>query len=449
VDSVQKVLWTEGMLLSPQHLQQADRYHEALLQRRLTALRPRGWGALRLQVNAEALSGGEFLLTRIAAVLPDGLSVDAPDVDLLPPGRPVEASFDPKKGVMGVHLAVARVKPGQPGIEAEGEAAAPGRWRRRTATLADESTGANEREIQTAAKSLRILFDGEPLEDYATLPVGRVTRSASGKFVLDEAFVPPCLSTAASPVLSGILRRVVEILSAKSAELAGQRRQRSQGLVEFTMSEAANFWFLHTVNATLPGLIHLHHAGDVHPEDVFLALGRLAGELTTFAGEGHPKDLPLYAHDAPGECFTAMEAKIRGLMETVIPSRCTAIPLTKARESLFTARLPDERLLDGAQFYLAVMAEVPEDKVAREVPLKAKISATDKVDQLIAAALRGIALRHLPTPPTEIPVQPGRTYFQVERAGDHWESVRASRTIAFYVPPEFKQLRLELMAVKA
>jgi type VI secretion system protein ImpJ len=144
-----------------------------------------------------------------------------------------------------------------------------------------------------------------------------------------------------------------------------------------------------------------------------------------------------------------MEAKIRALMETVIPSRCTPIPLTKVRESLFSARLPDERLLDGAAFYLAVMAEVPEDKVAKEVPLKAKISASDKVDGLIAAALRGIALRHMPTPPAEIPVQPGRTYFQVERAGDHWEAVRTTRTIAFYVPPEFKQLRLELMAVKA
>jgi type VI secretion system protein ImpJ len=350
---------------------------------------------------------------------------------------------------MTVYLAAPRPKPGLPAVQADGAGAAPGRWKRRNASLPDETTGQNEREVALAAKSLRILFEGEPLEDDATIPIARITRSASGKFVLDEAFVPPSLSMSASPVLSGLLRRLVEILSAKSAELAGQRRQRSQGLVEFTMSEAANFWFLHTVNATLPGLMHLHKAGDVHPEDAFLALARLAGELTTFAGEGHPKDLPLYEHDAPGTSFTAMEAKIRALMETVIPSRCTPIPLTKVRESLFSARLPDERLLDGAAFYLAVMAEVPEDKVAKEVPLKAKISASDKVDQLIAAALRGIALRHMPTPPAEIPVQPGRTYFQVERAGDHWEAVRTTRTIAFYVPPEFKQLRLELMAVKA
>jgi type VI secretion system protein ImpJ len=94
------------------------------------------------------------------------------------------------------------------------------------------------------------------------------------------------------------------------------------------------------------------------------------------------------------------------------------------------------------------MSGVPEEKVAREVPLKAKVSASDRVDQLIAAALRGLTLRHLPAPPAEIPVQPGRVYFQIDKSGDHWEAVKRSRGISFYVPPEFTQLRLELMAVK-
>ena len=53
------------------------------------------------------------------------------------------------------------------------------------------------------------------------------------------------------------------------ADLSAQRRQRSAGLVEFTMSEAANFWFLHTVNATIPVLMHFHNQPDSHPETVF------------------------------------------------------------------------------------------------------------------------------------------------------------------------------------
>jgi type VI secretion system protein ImpJ len=237
------------------------------------------------------------------------------------------------------------------------------------------------------------------------------------------------------------------MISAKSSDLSSQRRQRAAGLVEFTMSEAANFWFLHTVNATIPVLMHLHGHPDVHPEDVFLVLARLAGELFTFSGEGHPKDLPGYNHDAVGTSFGSIEKKISDLMGTVIPTRCAPIPLEKTRESLYTGRLRDDRLLEG-QFYLAVSAEVPEEKIIKEVPLKAKISASDRVDQLIAAAIRGLTLRHLPTPPAEIPVQPGRQYFQVDKVGEHWESVKKSRSISFYIPPEFKNLKLELMGVK-
>jgi len=448
VEYAQKVLWSEGMFLTPHHFQQADRYLENLITRRLSAVRPLGWGVCRLQMNTDALANGEVVLSKCSAILGDGTAVDTPDLDPLPPARPLETAFDSKRNSLGVYLATPLARAGGVAFSPEGTAdGRPTRYHRRTLSAADENTGGSEREVVLAAKTLRILFEGEPLDDYVTLKIAELTRSASGKFQLSDGYVPPCLFLSSSPQLVAYLRRILEMISAKSSDLSGQRRQRAAGLVEFTMSEAANFWFLHTVNATIPVLMHLHGNPDVHPEDVFLVLARLAGELFTFSGEGHPKDLPQYSHDAVGASFAAMEKKISDLMGTVIPTRCAPVPLEKTRESLYTGRLRDDRLLEG-QFYLAVSAEVPEEKIIREVPLKAKVSASDRVDQLIAAALRGITLRHMPTPPAEIPVQPGRQYFQIDKAGEHWESVKKSRSISFYIPPEFKNLKLELMGVK-
>jgi len=448
VEYAQKVLWSEGMFLTPHHFQQADRYYENLISRRLSAVRALGWGVCRLQLNTDALANGEFVLSKCSAILPDGLAVETPDMDPLPPARPIESFFDAKRTSLGVYLAVPLARAGALAFSADGSAdGRPTRYHRRSFAAADENSGGNEREVVLAAKTLRILFEGEPPDDYVTLKIAELTRTATGKYAASDAYVPPCLFLSSSPQLVAYLRRILEMISAKSSELAGQRRQRSAGLVEFTMSEAANFWFLHTVNATIPVLMHLHNNSDVHPEEVFLALARLAGELFTFSGDGHPKDLPAYSHDTVGASFSAMEKKISDLMGTIIPTKCAPIPLTKARESLFTGALRDDRLLEG-QFYLAVSAEVPEEKIIREVPMKAKVSASDRVDQLIAAAIRGLVLRHLPTPPSEIPVQPGRQYFQIDKAGDHWEAVKKSRTISFYIPPEFKNLKLELMGVK-
>ncbi len=51
----QRIVWSEGMLISPQHLQQQDRYHEALLGERLRALSPHAWGVVELALDERAL----------------------------------------------------------------------------------------------------------------------------------------------------------------------------------------------------------------------------------------------------------------------------------------------------------------------------------------------------------------------------------------------------------
>ena len=40
-----KPVWTEGLFMTPQHLQQSDLYHEALLQARVQAALSYGWGS--------------------------------------------------------------------------------------------------------------------------------------------------------------------------------------------------------------------------------------------------------------------------------------------------------------------------------------------------------------------------------------------------------------------
>ena len=52
---IQRVVWSEGMFLSPQHLQQLDAYHEELLQTRLSAASGHLWGIVWCELSREAL----------------------------------------------------------------------------------------------------------------------------------------------------------------------------------------------------------------------------------------------------------------------------------------------------------------------------------------------------------------------------------------------------------
>ena len=446
----QKVLWSEGMFLTPQHFQQWDRYYENLLQQRLRNLAPLAWGVRELQLNEEGLANGEFGISRCVGILPDGMVVEIPGTDSPPATRGIAEHYGPEIEKLGVYLGAPVVPDGgtaqDPGGFHDGRAT---RYRGRTLKVRDENGEGAGREIRVASSNLKVLFDGESLDDYSCIKIAELGRSSTGGFTLSESYVPPLLTLGASPRLMATLRKLLEILATKSTEFSTQRRNRGAGLASFSMAESASFWLLHTVNGAIPALQHAYSTGSWHPERVYVEVARLCGYLYTFAGEGHPKDVPAYAHQELATTFARLEVRVRELLDTIIPTKCTNIPLQKSRDNMYIANIQDDRVLEpSGGLYVAVAADVPGEKVAREAPLKFKISSQDRVDQLITAALRGITVRHTPAPPPEIPVQPGRKYFQVDKTGDHWEAVRSSKSMALYLPPEFQGLNLELMAVK-
>ncbi len=71
-----RVVWSEGLLMSPQHLQQLDVYHERLVGARLDALHPLNWGVVRVEIDRRALESGQVRVQELTVVLPDGLVID-------------------------------------------------------------------------------------------------------------------------------------------------------------------------------------------------------------------------------------------------------------------------------------------------------------------------------------------------------------------------------------
>ena len=85
-----KIVWNEGMLLTPHHFQQWDNYYEELVNSRVRSVLPFEYGILDLQINREAIANGNFQLTNCHAVLPDGLLINVPDTEAVPDLRPAE-----------------------------------------------------------------------------------------------------------------------------------------------------------------------------------------------------------------------------------------------------------------------------------------------------------------------------------------------------------------------
>src|SRR5512134_1664053 len=74
-----KVVWSEGMFLRPQHFQQQDRYHEHQVGLSLLAQRPYAWGLVTLEIDRGLLEAGKFLVPSCRAVMPDGSLFNVPE----------------------------------------------------------------------------------------------------------------------------------------------------------------------------------------------------------------------------------------------------------------------------------------------------------------------------------------------------------------------------------
>ncbi len=445
--SVLAPLWREGMLLGPQHLQQADRAHEARLAAALRAVLPLAWGVVRLAHDPAALAAGSLRLTAIDAVLPDGFPVRADGSEDLPPALPLAERWSEGASTATVHLLLPLSSPG--GLDVAEDGVHEGRrtrWRRRCCELPD-AAGGRPRLIELQVPNLRLVLDHEDRDGCAGLPVAQIARLAADRFELEPRMAPPCLRIDAAACLLDGLRRIEELIAARASELAAHRRSRTRGLVEFAVADVGAVLTQQALGAHLAVLRGRIAAGWAHPADLHDQLVALGGELAALDGGDDAGVFPAYDHLRPQRSFAALEERLRSLLRSVVHTRYVPIPVSRVGERLLAGAIP-EQVTAGAQIFLAIVSEIPAERVIRDVPLRARVASQGRIDALIATSMSGVRVVFVPVPPPEIPVQPGGSYFRLETTGPEWEQAVRTRSLAVFLPPELVSARVEFLALK-
>ncbi|CAN7384643.1 type VI secretion system baseplate subunit TssK [Trinickia sp. LjRoot230] len=443
---ITRPLWTKGIFMSPQHFQQQGLWSSFCDEQVARIASPDPWGVQRVGFDKQGLSAERLQVDALTIRLPDGTWVDTDVVDRLPPARSLN---DVPKHVSAVTVLV-----GLPLMDPQGanyaddghKPARPRRFLREYVHVADLHGDTNE-ELSVERHALALLFDFEQHDDYVTCAIGRFVRNTSGCFEPDAAFVPPCLLLSASPHLIARMQRLLEILAAKSASLAHRRKERSDQIADYAVADVSLFWLLHSVNATWPELARLCQAPNQHPERLYAVLARLAGSLLTFSMTETLHSIPPYDHRAPEPVFAALEALIRTLLDTVIPSSVVPITLDHPRATLWSGQFNDSRLIENTDYYLAVRAAMPAHDLLEQFPRLCKIGAPDDVQHIVSAALPGIPLRAASRLPAAIPVRIENHYFALDGAHPAFKRMTAAHGCQIYVPTSIPEVSVELYAV--
>ncbi|MDR2386089.1 MAG: type VI secretion system baseplate subunit TssK [Deltaproteobacteria bacterium] len=439
----EKVVWSEGMMLRPQHFQQQDRYLAAQIQRRGLLLSHYPWGLSEFEIDQQYLSLGKLVLSRAAGLLPDGT--------LFETGRGRELlSLDIPSGLSNqlIYLVLPLSPEGSSETSPEGEAGLATKYLSHPLEVYDSNIGQTRNfTIMCGALALRLVLESElKLEGCLAMPIAKLVESkADRSLVLDQAFQPTYLRLSACDLFSGYLREIIGLLAHRGSQLS----LKVAGAGPSGAAEIADFLLLQTINRLEPFFKHLEKAVNVHPEEFYLNLLVLIGELSTFAESAkRPKESPAYDHLRQEAVLTALMEQARYLLSMVLEQHSVELPLQKRKYDILVATIHDRSLLTTATFVVSAQADLAQETLRSSLPKQLKIGPVERIRQLINLHLPGINLRPLPVAPRQIPFHADKTYFRLEITSEELSQLELSGGFAFFVSGTFPGLKLRFWAIK-
>ncbi len=434
-----KVVWSEGMFLRPQHFQQHDRYLEKLVRNRVAGIRPCAYGISELKINRELLGSGKFAVVQCRGVLPDGTPFDI----LSDGNHPVPMEIGPNVRNETLYLTLPEQQPGQTETTTASNDSLAARFAASTYRSFDSVAGSDtSADVEIGKLRLRYALESSERAGYVCLGLARIIEVRPDKaIVLDERYIPPTLSCAAVGTLKGFIDEVKGRLHQLGDELAG--RLAGGG------GEVGNLLRLQIANRYEPLLSHYASLAELHPETLFATLIQLAGEMATLASQSKRTSIfPEYRHDDLQQTFAPVMVELRRQGSTVAADTAVQIPILERQFGIKVAVLEDKKMLADATFILTAKADVQPESLRQNFPRQFTVGPVEQISRLVNSGSQGIRVRALPVAPREMPFHAGTLYFELDRTNPLWRELATSGGFAFFVGGDFPGLAMEFWAIR-
>jgi len=295
--NINPIQWHEGMLLMPQHFQQADMRMEGVLTYYMSHISPFFWGIVNLEIDEALLTAGTFRPLKLEAIMPDGLVVPAlPEtiqplqLDLLPFRDKIQAT------PYFIYLCMPQLHGDNTDVAGD----MPRYHSSLSANVVDTNTGQQPIDIPRLAPNLSLQAGLEPPAHYVCLPVAQVSCD-SKSFALTEYIAPQIqvgLLTGIGEMCGQMAQRLREKLGylQQKVQSAGERITKNPFLEEIEGIR------LKLIAGLLPfeALLSIEKAP---PFDVYRALCALAGQISGVKYGEIPPRFATYNHQDIKQSF--------------------------------------------------------------------------------------------------------------------------------------------------
>jgi type VI secretion system protein ImpJ len=455
------ILWQQGLFLQPQHFQLIDRSFQSLLSPFHDYITPNFWGIGEIEIQKAALGTRIFNLLKGTFLFPDGTHVVLPGNAVFEPRTFNEAWIEGGKP-SPVYIGLKRWNEEGENVRVLNKLENIAEVTTRFISLADPEdvkdlhVGGPQAQIKRLQFVLKVFWESEKehMGDYLLFPIAQLERFGD-EIRLSQNFVPPCLTISSSEPLFRLIKEIRDQLAARGNQLEEYKRQRGIQTAEFGSRDMVYLLALRSLNRYIPLLFHFTEAQQVHPWAVYGILRQLIGELSSFSEQvnvmGELKNgqriLPYYDHWRLWECFSAAQGLVSQLLDEITAGPEYVIRLDYDG-TYYAAELKPAIFEGHNRFYLVLKTDTDSKFVMQSMATITKLSSREHMPILIARALPGIELEHLPIPPQELPRRVNTVYYAIDHHRDQWSLVQGGNNIAFYWDSAPEDLEVELMVVR-
>lgn len=285
------IQWYEGMLLMPQHFQQADQLQRCLLSYNMSLASPYHWGIVNFVLDPAQLVNGIFRVLSLEAVLPDGTVVFFP----YSPDEVLELDLtgsinDIQEAPVKIYLTLPESHSG----ESFEDGALPRYDSVENTMVVDQNTGETPLSIACLKPRVQLMAARTPPARHVCLPLAEIGMHAN-TFV-QESYIPPQFFVSLQSPLGEICLHLVQRIRDKISYLQGKIQNiQAESLLDPQAVAKIEGVRRHLVTGILPFEAVLN-TGTPHPYHLFLALTQLVAQGAAIRQSYHPPLFAPYQH---------------------------------------------------------------------------------------------------------------------------------------------------------
>ncbi|UZE97335.1 type VI secretion system baseplate subunit TssK [Alkalimarinus alittae] len=438
-----KVIWSEGMFLRPQHFQQFERYIEDQVVSRNRYFTPYYWGVKTLEFDLSLLSVGKVAVVFAEGVFPDG-SLFNVNYD---PDFPLVIQVTKGQENQCLYLAIPAQINGA--VASDESAHSQGvRYRQKHQDIRDSHGVDNDRvyAIATGDLNVRLLTEDQLEDAFIALPIAQINAvSVDGSVVLNSLFGAPAIDMSIHAECMTRLTDLVILMHEKAKQLASTiesgKGNGAGTVVDLLMLKALNSWGAE--------LTILTQQSPLHPYKLFKRLSMFVAEISTFARAERVAVIGVeYSHIASSQKLQALIENARVLVSTAFKSKAVALPVQRKKFGISVVGLPTESMVND-EFILAIKADLSADAIRKLVSSKLKAGSIDNIKDLVNLQLPGCVKELLPVTPRQIPYHAGMHYFRLLPDAEMKGRIKHSNGVGLHVSGDVPGMELEFWVVSA